>query len=72
MLAALKEYRNDLKQEGRKEERKYITSVFAKLLAQGRNDDVMRAIQDPEYLNAIMAEFGYDDEDKTEEAPKPN
>lgn len=76
MLAALKEYRNDLKQEGRKEgrkeERKDITSVFAKLLAQGRNDDVMRAIQDPEYLNVIMAEFGYDDEDKAEKAPKPN
>ena len=29
----------------------------------------MSAIQDPEYLNVIMAEFGYDDEDEAEEAP---
>ena len=70
MIAALKEYKNDLRKEGRKEgrkeERKDITNAFANLLAQGRNDDVMRAIQDPEYLNVIMAELGYDDEDKPE------
>ena len=29
----------------------------------------MSAIQDPEYLNVIMAEFGYDDKDEAEEAP---
>ncbi|MBR4986406.1 MAG: hypothetical protein IKY83_11785 [Proteobacteria bacterium] len=62
MIAALKEYKNDLRKEGRKD----ITNAFANLLAQERNDDVMRAIQDPEYLNAIMAELGYDDEDKPE------
>ena len=72
MLAGLKEYREKLenrgRKEGRKEGRKDINTVYAHLLAQGRNDDLVRSIREPEFLEKIMAEFGYsddEDDDKT-------
>ena len=67
MLAAIQSFENHVKAEGRIEGRiegrKAITDIFSTLLEQGRQDDVMRAIREPEYLKLIMAEFGITDED---------
>ena len=67
MLAAIQEFENHVKAEGRKEGRKDITNIFTCLLAQGRQDDVMHSIQDPEYLTKMMKEFGINDEEETDD-----
>ena len=72
MLAVIQDFENHVKLEGRKEERKEerkgLTNVFTILFRDGRDDDVRRAVQDPEYLKQIMAEFGFnDDEEKDDE-----
>lgn len=64
MLAVIQDFENHVKAEGRKEERKDITDIFSKLLGQGRQDDVMRAIRDPQYMKQIMAEFGIKDDEE--------
>ena len=64
MIAALKEYREDL----RKQERKDITLLFMQLFNAGRADDVQRAVREPEYLDKLMAEFGYSDDDNKDDA----
>ena len=73
MLTALKEYRDDLKtegrREGRKEGRKDVATVFTQLFKAGRADDVQRAVQDPDFLDKIMAEFGYTDDEKDTDTP---
>ena len=64
MLAVIQDFENHVKLE----ERKVITNVFKILFRNGRDDDVRRAVQDPEYLKQIMAEFGFnDDEEKDDE-----
>ena len=76
MIAALKEYREDLKKEGRKqgrkegrkEGRKDTAAVFMQLFNAGRADDVQRAVREPEYLDKLMAEFGYSDDDNKDDA----
>ena len=67
MLAAIQDFENHVKAEGRKEGRKDITNIFTCLLAQGRQDDVMHSIQDPEYLTKMMKEFGINDEEETDD-----
>ena len=72
MLAVIQDFENHVKAEGRKEgrkegrreERKDITDIFSKLLGQGRQDDVMCAIRDPEYMKQIMAEFGIKEDEE--------
>ena len=65
MLEALNEFMEDkqreARNEGRNEGRNSLNHIYANLLNNGRNDDVIRAIHDPEYLKKIMAEFGIDD-----------
>ena len=68
MLAGLKEYIEEKEKEGKKEGKKELTAVLANLFKQGRVNDVQRAVDDPDYLNKIMAEFGYSNDD--EEADK--
>ena len=67
MLAVLKEYEEEKIREGRKEGRKegrtVLNSIYASLLSDGRTDDMMRAIRDPEYLKKILAEFGINDDE---------
>ena len=64
-----KEGRIEGRKEGRKEGTNNLNRVYSNLLMQGRKDDLIRSINDPEYLKKIMAEFGYsDDEDLDEEA----
>ena len=68
MLAVIQDFENHVKLEGRKEERKEerkgLTNVFTILFRDGRDDDVRRAVQDPEYLKQIMAEFGFNDDEE--------
>ncbi|MBQ9396089.1 MAG: hypothetical protein IJU23_11345 [Proteobacteria bacterium] len=75
MLAVIQDFENHVKLEGRKEGRiegrkeeiKVITNVFKILYRNGRDDDVRRSVEDPEYLKKIMAEFGiHDDEEETD------
>ena len=65
MLAVLKEYYDDVREEGkaeaRKEEREDLNLIYAELFRQGRAADVQRAVEDPEYFKKIMAEFGKKD-----------
>ncbi len=67
MLAVL----TKLEDQGRREGINNLNRVYANLLMQGRNDDLTRSINDPEYLKKIMAEFGYsdaeDEDEKTDE-----
>lgn len=59
MLAVLKEYYDEVREEGkaeaRKEEREDLNLIYAELFRQGRSADVQRAVEDPEYLKKIMA-----------------
>ena len=43
--------------EGRKEERSQLSYLFACLKQAGRLDDFAKAMEDPEYCNALLAEF---------------
>ena len=54
MLAVL----TKLEDKGRKEGFSTLNRVYESLLKHGRQDDLIRAIQDPEYQKQIMAEFG--------------
>ena len=59
MLAAVKEYREEIEKKARREEADKLNLIYATLFKQGRVDDVRRSAEDPEYLKQIMAEFGY-------------
>ena len=63
MLAVLTKLEEQGKREGIKEGVNNLNCVYANLLMQGRNDDLTRSINDPEYLKKIMAEFGYSDDE---------
>ena len=62
MLAVLKEYYDDVREEGREEGREDLNFIYAELFRQGRSADVQRAVEDPEYFKKIMTEFGKKDE----------
>lgn len=70
MLAAVKEYREKIENKGRREGRREgannISLIYSNLFKAGREDDVRRAVQDPEYRKQIMAEFGYSDDEENE------
>ena len=67
MLAVLTQLEDQGRREGRREGTDNLNRVYANLLMQGRNEDLTRSINDPEYLKKIMAEFGFsDDEDEDE------
>ncbi len=67
MLAVIQDFENHVKLEGRKEGRKDVTDVLTILFRNGRDADVRRSVEDPEYLKKIMAEFGiHDDEEETD------
>ena len=44
-----------------------INRIYANLLDQGRNEDLMRAIKEPEFLKKILEEFGFTVEDEDED-----
>lgn len=48
------------RQEGRQEAEHRINALYAKLLSLGRNDDLARAINEPEYRERLYAELGMD------------
>ncbi len=48
--------------EGRAEGRIDMNLLYAQLFKQGRAADVQRAVEDPEFLKLLMAEFGIKDE----------
>ena len=62
MLAVLTKLEDQGRIEGEKKGRKEgfttLNRVYENLLNHGRQDDLIRAIQDPEYQKQIMAEFG--------------
>ena len=66
MLAVLTKLEDQGRIEGEKKGRKEgriegfntLNRVYENLLSHGRQDDLIRAIQDPEYQKQIMAEFG--------------
>ena len=53
--------------EGKKEGVSNVNQVYACLFKQGRVTDVQRAVDDPEYLNQLMAEFGFNDDEEEDE-----
>ena len=65
MLAVL----TKLEDKGRKEGFSTLNRVYENLLNHGRQDDLIRAIRDPEYQKQIMAEFGLA-EDEAHNIPK--
>ena len=65
MLAVL----TKLEDKGRKEGFSTLNRVYENLLNHGRQDDLIRAIRDPEYQKQIMAEFGLA-EDETQNIQK--
>ena len=62
MLAVLTKLEDKGRKEGEKKGRiegfNTLNRVYESLLNHGRQDDLIRAIQDPEYQKQIMAEFG--------------
>ena len=44
-------------EQGRAESENFITSLFSKLFALGRDEDVKRATTDREYLKKLMEEY---------------
>ena len=54
-----KEGREEGRKEGRKEASEHLNMLYANLFKVGRANDVQRAVQDPEYLRQLMAEFGH-------------
>ena len=69
MLAVLTKLEDQGRIEGRKEGFSTLNKVYENLLNHGRQDDLIRAIQDPEYQKQIMAEFGLA-EDEAHNIPK--
>ncbi len=53
--------------EGEKKGISNVNQVYACLFKQGRVTDVQRAVDDPEYLNQLMAEFGFNDDEEEDE-----
>ena len=53
-----KKGRKEGRKEGRIEGFSTLNRVYESLLNHGRQDDLIRAIRDPEYQKQIMAEFG--------------
>ena len=43
--------------EGREEERREILELFRWLSARGRNDDISKAVESEDFLNALYEEF---------------
>ncbi len=70
MLAVLTRLENNGRNQGMREERLGLTTLFANLFKQGRGSDVQRAVEEPEYLKKIMEEFGMKDDVDIEEAGK--
>ena len=72
MLDVIKEFTDEVraegKREGKREGAQNLNFVYADLFRQGREDDVRRSVEDPEYLKIIMAEYGIND-DVEAEAP---
>ena len=62
MLAVLTKLEEQGEKQGEKKGRKegfnLLNRVYESLLKHGRQDYLIRAIQDPEYQKQIMAEFG--------------
>ena len=63
------EGRKEGEKKGRIEGFNTLNRVYENLLNHGRQDDLIRAIQDPEYQKQILAEFGLI-EDETHNIPK--
>ena len=63
MILALSRKIDEGKREGRREGRKGMNRIYASLFHQGRGADVVRAVEDPEFLQQILDEFGVHDED---------
>ena len=63
MLAVL----TRLEDQGIKKGINNINRIYANLLDQGRNEDLMRAIKEPEFLKKILEEFGFTVEDEDED-----
>ena len=59
-----KEGKKEGRKEGRKEASEHLNMLYANLFKVGRANDVQRAVQDPEYLRQLMAEFGYPTDDE--------
>ena len=43
--------------EGRQEGRNEVISLIANLAKNGRNDDIVRAVNDKQYMSRLLAEF---------------
>ena len=50
----------EIEQMARDEGRTEINQLYSILLDAGRNEDVLRAIQDKDYLKQLLSEMGYD------------
>ena len=58
MMEIFEKYEESVKYRGIIEGIKILNNIYSRLLSSNRNEDVVRAIQNPEYLAQIMAEFG--------------
>ena len=50
-------YRDEMIKEGEEKDRNRLSHLFARLKQAGRLDDFAKAMEDPEYCNALLAEF---------------
>ena len=67
MLAVLTKLEEQGIKIGRRESINELNRIYATLLDQGRNEDLMRAIKEPEFQKKILEEFGFTVEDEDED-----
>jgi len=56
--SAVKEYGDEMEEEGRNEGRNEITQLFAKLFSLGKGKDVEKATKDPNYIQKLLKDYG--------------
>ena len=56
--SAVKEYGDEMEEEGRNEGRNEITQLFAKLFSLGKGKDVEKATKDPNYMQKLLKDYG--------------
>ena len=55
---------NEKKEEGMEEERQILNQLIICLTNDGRNEDIIRAAQNPEYQNELIKYYGLDQKEE--------
>ena len=55
---------NEKKEEGMEEERQILNQLIICLTNDGRNEDIIKAAQNPEYQNELIKYYGLDQKEE--------